>query len=112
MVKTAPQVATQSAPTATPATQPEACENDIIEDIFAAVIAMAPQFRAELEKIKHDKREQWAGDRPYIARRAGDSNSPRNEAIRRDYWQNGERIPLLERRYGLSKARLWQIIKA
>jgi Mor family transcriptional regulator len=87
-------------------------ENDIIEDIFAAVIAMAPQFQAELEKIKHAKREMWAGDRPYIAHRAGDGTSSRNLAIKRDYWQHGERIPLLERRYGLSKARLWQIIKS
>lgn len=106
MVKTATK---PNAP-ATPDT--DACENDIIEDIFAAVIAMAPQFTAELEKIKHAKRQAWAGDRPYIAHRAGDSTSPRNQAIKKDYWQNGERIPLLERRYGLSKARLWQIIKS
>ena len=87
-------------------------ENDIIDDIFAAVIAMAPQFQTELEKIKHAKRQAWAGDRPYIAHRAGEGTSSRNLAIKRDYWQHGERIPLLERRYGLSKSRLWEIIKS
>jgi Mor family transcriptional regulator len=113
MVKAA-QPKTDTHPTqSTPApNDADVFENDIIEDIFAAVIAMAPQFKAELNKIKHAKREQWAGDRPYIAHRAGDSNSPRNIAIKKDYWQGGERIPLLERRYGLSKARLWQIIKS
>lgn len=107
MVKTTSQAATKPI-------QPDDLpfEHDIIEDIFAAVIDIAPQFKAELEKIKHDKRQAWAGDRPYIAARPGDSTSPRNASIKKDYWQNGERIPLLERRYGLSKTRLWEIIKS
>lgn len=86
-------------------------QDDIIEDIFAAVIEMAPQFKAELQRIAKAKREEWGGDRIYIPRRAGEGLSERNAAIRRDY-QNGERIALLERRYQIKRSRLWQIISA
>ena len=88
-------------------------ENDIIDDILRRVIAMAPGFTAALaEQVDKQARAQWGGDRPYISIRRGGGTSTRNAAIKRDYWQNGERIPLLERRYGLSKSRLWEIIKA
>lgn len=88
-------------------------ENDIIDDILRRVIAMAPSFSESLaEQIDKQARAHWGGDRPYIASRSGAGTSARNAAIKRDYWQGGERIPLLERRYGLSKSRLWEIIKA
>ena len=88
-------------------------ENDIIDDILRRVIAMAPAFTAALAaQIDKQARAQWGGDRPYIAHRNGAGTSSRNAAIKRDYWQGGERIPLLERRYGLAKSRLWEIIKS
>ena len=87
-------------------------ENDIIDDILALVIAMSPDFQAALARqISEAARKKWGGDRPYIARRSGEGRSSRNEQIIRDY-QNGEHIPLLERRYRLSKARIWQIISS
>lgn len=90
----------------------EPSDNDIIDDILARVIAMSPGFSAALAlQISRDTREQWGGDRPYIARRKGDGHSTRNEAIKRDYLA-GEHMHLLERRYGVKRARLWEIIKS
>lgn len=87
--------------------------NDIIDDILRMVVAMAPGFSAALAaQVEKQARNQWGGDRPYIGKRSGSGTSTRNASIKRDYWQCGERIALLERRYGLSKARLWEIIKS
>ena len=87
-------------------------ENDIIDDVLRRVIAMAPGFSAALAaQIDKEARQQWGGDRPYISLRRGAGISSRNAAIRRDYLA-GEHIPLLERRYGLGKSRLWEIIKS
>lgn len=96
-----------------PATQFEPNENDIIDDILRRVIAMAPGFSVALaEQVDKEARAQWGGDRPYISKQCGGGKSTRNDAIKRDYWQKGERIPLLERRYGLSSRQLWYIIKS
>lgn len=87
-------------------------ENDIIDDILRRVIAMAPGFSAALAvQIDKEARAKWGGDRPYIGIRSGAGTSSRNAAIKRDYLA-GEHIPLLERRYGLGKSRLWEIIKS
>ena len=88
-------------------------DNDIISDVLSLVISMAPGFSAALAaQVDRETRERWGGDRPYISKRAGEGNSTRNAEIKRDYWQRGEHIPLLERRYGLGKTRLWEIIKS
>lgn len=96
-----------AAPTAHPGS-----EHDIIEDMLSLVVSMAPGFTAELAK-RADKqiRDKWAGDRPYIAKRSGEGSSQRNSQIKADYLK-GERIALLERRYKISRARIWQIIKS
>lgn len=87
-------------------------ENDIIDDLLAHVVAMAPGFSAELAKrVDKAVRDKWAGDRPYIAKRSGEGSSQRNAQIKTDYL-GGERIALLERRYKISRARIWQIIKS
>ena len=89
----------------------EPSDNDIIDDILARVIAMAPSFSAALaDQVSREAREQWGGDRPYIAKKAGDGHSSRNDSIRRDYLL-GAHMHLLERRYALSRARIWQILK-
>ena len=98
--------------TAATAAEFQACENDIIHDILATVIAMAPDFSAAIAKqVDKQVRAKWAGDRPYIASRAGEGSSQRNAQIKADYLR-GERIALLERRYKVSRSRLWQIIKS
>ena len=87
-------------------------ENDIIDDILRRVIAMAPGFSAALAaRVEAEARQQWGGDRPYIGKRSGMGTSARNAAIKRDYLA-GEHFHLMERRYGLSRSRLWEIIKS
>lgn len=90
-------------------------QDDIIDDVLRLVIEMAPGFSAALAKqIAQQVRHEWAGETSrifYVARRDDDVRSRRNEAIKRDYLA-GERLGLLERRYGLSKRRLLQIIKS
>lgn len=93
-------------PIATPIT------DDIVQDMLAIVLALAPNFsRALAEQVDAQVRDRWGGDRPYIARRRGEGRSARNAAIRRDYLA-GERMGLLERRYGLSERQLLRIIKS
>lgn len=87
-------------------------ENDIIDDILRRVIALAPGFSAAIAaQIEAEARKQWGGDRPYIGKRSGMGTSARNEAIKRDYL-NGEHFHLMERRYGLCRSRLNEIIKS
>lgn len=84
---------------------------DFVDDVLALVASMVPNLTpACCAAVGQAVRERWGGDRPYIARRAGDGRSGRNEAIRRDYLK-GERLALLERRYSLTQRRLLQIIK-
>ena len=87
-------------------------DNDIIDDLLARVIALAPSFSAALARqISREAREQWGGDRPYVARKTGDGHSSRNLSIKRDYLA-GEHMRLLERRYQLKRSRIWEIIKS
>lgn len=86
--------------------------DDIVQDILSLVLSMAPGFTAALARqVDAQVRERWGGDRPFIARRVGEGRSARNAAIRRDYLA-GERLTLLERRYGLSERHLLRIIKS
>ena len=90
----------------------EPSDNDIIDDILARVIALSPAFEAHLaHQVSQEAREQWGGDRPYVARKVGQGYSARNESIKRDYLA-GEHMHLLERRYGIKRSRLWEIIKS
>ena len=55
----------------------------------------------------------WRGERPYIGPSIDDvrrQQSARNAALLRD-WRNGERIPLLARRYGISVKRVYALLK-
>lgn len=88
--------------------------DDVVEYTLRCVLAMAPGLTAAIQAhIKASAgqhvREVFGGERVYITRKPGEGRSARNAQIRRDY-KAGERIPLLERRYALSAARLWQII--
>jgi hypothetical protein len=85
--------------------------DDFVDDVLAMVARLVPGLTAEqCSAAGAAVRERWGGDRPYIARRAGEGRSDRNAAIKRDYLR-GERLALLERRYGLTQRRLLQIIK-
>jgi Mor family transcriptional regulator len=94
----------------------QSCEypnpDDFVDDVLAIVRALVPGLGADVcAKACAAIRERWGGDRPYIARRAGEGRSGRNEAIRRDY-QRGERLALLERRYAISQRHILRIIKS
>lgn len=54
--------------------------------------------------------KDYAGDRVYIGKGGDAAQRQRNHAILRDH-RNGERVPLLMRRYGISKRRLYEIIQ-
>lgn len=84
--------------------------DDVVEYMLRCVLALAPSLnQAVIDTADRHMREVWGGDRPYIARRAGDGLSTRNAAIRRDH-QAGERIPLLVRRYGLTARQISRIV--
>lgn len=86
--------------------------DDFVECLLALLRRRLPALTAELAgELGAELRDQWGGDRPYIARRAGEGRSGRNEAIRRDY-QRGERVPLLARRYSLTPQQIYKILKA
>lgn len=85
--------------------------DDFVEDVLAQIATIIPGFGGDaMARAGAAIRERWGGDRPYIARRAGEGRSARNQAIRRDYLA-GERFELLERRYQLTRRRLLQIVK-
>jgi Mor family transcriptional regulator len=90
----------------------------VIEYTIACALALSPPgMRAALrayiaKEASAQVRLIFGGDRAYISRRKGEGTSLRNAAIKRDYWQGGEHIALMERRYGLSSAHLWRIIKS
>lgn len=90
---------------------------DIVRDILDRV---RTAFREEggfsddlMQQVEAQIRADWGGDRPYITK-AGESEkqaiSARNAAILRD-WSNGERVPLIARKYGVSRVRVWNIVR-
>ncbi len=91
--------------------------DDVVEYTIACALALSPpDMRADIrqrfaEQTSKQVRRVFGRDRVYIGVRAGEGNSARNAAIKRDYLA-GEHIPLLERRYGLKRSRLWEIIKS
>lgn len=99
--------------------------DDLIDDVLDAVLQMAPSFCAALAEhrdqlaamalaISDQKHREYAGDRVYIpgtTESARRERSARNRAIQRDH-QAGERMALLERRYGLSRTAIWKIINS
>jgi Mor family transcriptional regulator len=103
------------APTASNAVEPSPIAevpytDDVVEYTLRCVLALAPQLTEAIrQNVNNQVRSVFGGERAYISRRPGEGRFARNAQIRRDY-KAGERIPLLQRRYGLSPARLWQII--
>lgn len=85
--------------------------DDVIDDLLGIVAGLlpgvfTPELRAKADSIG---RERWGGDKPYISRRAGEGRSERNANIRRDH-RRGASIPLLERRYSLSRRHLHRLL--
>lgn len=73
---------------------------------------LSSEMDAALTAAEEAMREDWGGDRPYIAKRgerAGAMMSARNRAIILD-WRAGERQAFISRKYGISRQRVQQII--
>lgn len=86
-------------------------DDDFVCDVLALLRQLANGITAEqAAALDAAVRERWGGDRPYIAKRPGEGRSDRNAAIRRDY-QRGESIPLLMRRYQLSRVTIWRVLE-
>ena len=87
----------------------EASATDLISDLLARVIQMAPGFTAALAaQVERETREKWGGDRVYVQRKGG-TLSQRNAQIKREF-RSGERAPFLARRHKLSERRVWEIL--
>lgn len=86
-------------------------EGDIIDDILRRVLEMAPNFSAAVaNEISKQTRHDWNGDRPYISIDGGQEHKTKRDLQIIKDWQQGERIPLLVRRYQISERRVRQIL--
>lgn len=84
--------------------------DDFVCDLIAIVRARVPGMTEEqAAAVDAEARARWGGDSPYIAKRPGDGRSARNESIRRDH-RRGAAVPLLMRRYNLSRVTIWRIV--
>ena len=81
--------------------------------LMSCVLALAPQLsQAITDSAMKQTIKNFGQQSHYLVGRYYKDIQARDASIKVDYWQKGERIPLLERRYGLSKSRLWEIIKS
>ena len=79
-----------------------------IVGIVASVAGLTPVQRIEVERRI---RSAYGGTRIWIGRHGGDDHCERDERIRAAY-RAGERAGFLARVYGLTQARIYQIIAA
>lgn len=85
---------------------------DVVAYTLACVLALAPRTSAAIAaKVERQVRDTFGGDEVWIAAAAAQLRADRDARIRRDYLA-GERTELLERRYGLKKRRILQIVKS
>lgn len=87
--------------------------DDVIVDVLQRVSESADVPDATLKQVERDARHYWGGARPYI-RQAGESPrraqaSDRASRIRAEH-RDGERIPLLARRHGISERHVRRIL--
>jgi hypothetical protein len=84
--------------------------DDPIEFFSRCVLALAPELSAAvLEHARAHTQDQLGGGEYYVGRDLQRRREQRNAAIKRDH-QAGERIPLLQRRYGLTRSQLHRIL--
>jgi Mor family transcriptional regulator len=108
MVTKTAQMTLQADPAVVLAAVPHS--DDVVEYTMRCVLALAPQLnQAVLDAADRQVRDVFGRCKPYVAVRQGEGRSERNEAIRRDF-QAGERVPLLMRRYDLSRATIMRIL--
>lgn len=85
--------------------------SDILEDIKERLAAIG-FLDAKVELVIMDVRKDWNGERPYISVKidVDKKMSERNCRMMLEF-KNGESVPLLARRYQITRQRVWKIIK-
>jgi len=110
MIKQIPATATTKTLFVGQSTQDPAQTDDFVDDVLALVAQHLPGLCADkCAAVKAAVRDRWGGDRPYIAHRAGEGRSARNEAIRRDF-KAGERAEYLARKYNLTRQQIYRVL--
>lgn len=89
---------------------------DVVAYMLGCWLAVAPRTSmAMVHAVEQQVRHTFGGDEVWIAKGQNkllaQLRAERDERIRRDYLA-GERLELLERRYELTKRRLFQIVKS
>jgi hypothetical protein len=86
--------------------------DDIVNYTLACVLALAPRTSAAImATIDRQVRDVFGGDEVWIAEGAAQLRKERDAKIRRDYLA-GERLDYLERKYGIGRRRIFQILKS
>jgi Mor family transcriptional regulator len=90
---------------------PPAVSDDIVDDMFALIFKLAPEFsRAVAAKADEQIRSRWGGDRPYVRRNLGEARNRRNQTIFEQY-KRGDSIASLARRWSLTERQIHNVIK-
>lgn len=86
--------------------------NDVVTYTMACWLAMSPRTSAATaQAVERQVREVFGGDEVWIANGIAKQRRERDQQIKQSY-QDGERLELLVRRFGLTKRRLFQIVKS
>lgn len=94
-----------------PRTPPAIVSDDIVDDLFATIFKLAPEFsRAVAANADKQIRSRWGGDRPYVRRNLGEARNRRNQTIFEQY-KRGDSIASLARRWTLTERQIHNIIK-
>jgi hypothetical protein len=93
---------------------------DLIRDILTRVqdqllqrLGVPDELIDILTVVDKEVRHEYGGERHYIAKTCEEDlahAAQRNNAIRRS-WKNNEPITLIAQRHGISRQRVWQIIR-
>lgn len=84
--------------------------DDVVEYTLRCVLALAPSLSKTItEAADRQVRDLFGRSTAYVAVRAGDGRTSRNDAIRRDHLR-GERVAYLCRRYNLTRSQIHRIL--
>lgn len=85
--------------------------DDVVAYMLGCWLAVAPRTSVAVVKaVEQQVRHTFGGEEVWIAKGMAQQRLQRDEQIKRDYLA-GERLETLERRYELTKRRLFQIVK-
>lgn len=86
--------------------------NDVLSEFSYRLAQKLQHIGVEILEVENELRRDFGGERHYIPRHGEDHRiylEKRDQAIYRD-WRNGEREPLLARRYQCTERRIRQVI--